>query len=476
MESFYINRENETLGPLTAGEVRAARVRPNELLRYGEEGPWLHLSTLISTNAEAREDLDEALDPDEPGPEPWERRNLAEWTWPAMLLGADALWFVTAARINDTAAGWGTALLLVGIMAFCVAGLLQRRPWAWNLAALITAASSAWLLAPLIAAPSAGLALWSSINLLAALLLFFRRPRGAALDWSREHRRLLLVLAENPATEALPFRFRTDRAGPWHALIGVLVFFVIVLGGVYVYHRVRYPELSIPISLIPRGTDLLGRLARLSVYALMVTMAVVLARRGGSALLGLGITIGQGWKRAAWTGFRLFLVLSVVLLGGRWLLRTVEVIEERIAQPADPDTPDAPGSSTVAEVRTTVQDVLERTAQRSIFSLPQLWALLVALLLGPLCEEIFFRGLLFGSLRRQWPFWAAAGLSTLIFAVAHGPIAGWSLATVLFWLEIGAGGLIAAYAYELTGTLVAPLVMHVLFNAAQTATGMAPLG
>ncbi len=476
MESFYINRGDEVLGPLTSEEVRAARVKPTELLRYGEEGPWLHLATLISTNAEAREDLDEALDPDEPGPEPWERRNLAEWTWPAMLLGADALWFVTAARMNNTAAGWGTALLLVGIMAFSVAGLLQRRPWAWNLAALIAAASSAWMLAPLIASPSAGLALWSSLNLLAALLLLFRRPRGAALDWSRSHRRLLVVLSDDPATEARPFRFRTDRAGPFHALVGVLLFFVVVVGGVYAYHKVRYPELSIPISLIPRGTDLVGRLSRLSVYALMVTMAVLLARRGGSALLGLGITIGQGWKRAAWTGFRLFLVLSVVLLGGRWLLRTVEVIEQRIAAPAATDDPGDPGSSTVAEVRDTVHDVLERTAQRAVFSLPQLWALLVALLIGPLCEEIFFRGLLFGALRRQWPFWAAAGLSTLIFAVAHGPIAGWTLATVLFWMEIAAGGFIAAYAYELTGTLFAPLIMHMLFNAAQTATGMAPLG
>lgn len=50
------------------------------------------------------------------------------------------------------------------------------------------------------------------------------------------------------------------------------------------------------------------------------------------------------------------------------------------------------------------------------------WALLVFLLLVfvvPLCEEIMFRGLLWGGLERRWNRWVALVVSTILFAVAH---------------------------------------------------------
>ena len=41
-------------------------------------------------------------------------------------------------------------------------------------------------------------------------------------------------------------------------------------------------------------------------------------------------------------------------------------------------------------------------------------------LIGPICEEIIFRGLLWGAItRQQWGRWAAFGLSTAIFAASH---------------------------------------------------------
>jgi membrane protease YdiL (CAAX protease family) len=45
---------------------------------------------------------------------------------------------------------------------------------------------------------------------------------------------------------------------------------------------------------------------------------------------------------------------------------------------------------------------------------------LYAWLIGPLCEEIIFRGLLWGALERlQWGRWAVFVLSTAVFAVSH---------------------------------------------------------
>lgn len=41
-------------------------------------------------------------------------------------------------------------------------------------------------------------------------------------------------------------------------------------------------------------------------------------------------------------------------------------------------------------------------------------------LVGPVCEELIFRGLLWGAIQRQqWGRWAAFGLSTAIFAASH---------------------------------------------------------
>jgi membrane protease YdiL (CAAX protease family) len=41
-------------------------------------------------------------------------------------------------------------------------------------------------------------------------------------------------------------------------------------------------------------------------------------------------------------------------------------------------------------------------------------------LIGPVCEELIYRGLLWGAIQRQqWGRWAAFGLSTAIFAASH---------------------------------------------------------
>ena len=50
------------------------------------------------------------------------------------------------------------------------------------------------------------------------------------------------------------------------------------------------------------------------------------------------------------------------------------------------------------------------------------WAVAVFLLVvfvGPLCEEIVYRGLLWGALERRWGQWVALVVSTVVFALAH---------------------------------------------------------
>jgi len=78
-------------------------------------------------------------------------------------------------------------------------------------------------------------------------------------------------------------------------------------------------------------------------------------------------------------------------------------------------------------------------------------------ILTPICEEIVFRGLLFGTLRRRLPLAAAAILSAAIFAVAHGyGILGFA---AVFW-----SGLLWAWAYERTGSLLPSMAAHAADN------------
>ncbi|MBU2547296.1 MAG: CPBP family intramembrane metalloprotease [Proteobacteria bacterium] len=79
-------------------------------------------------------------------------------------------------------------------------------------------------------------------------------------------------------------------------------------------------------------------------------------------------------------------------------------------------------------------------------------------LIAPLAEEVLFRGLIFGFLRR-WGAWAAVIGSTLIFVLAHQP----GLNSVPVQT---AGGLVFALTYERYRNLVVPMTIHVVGNTA----------
>ncbi|PHV26013.1 CPBP family intramembrane metalloprotease domain-containing protein [Janthinobacterium sp. BJB426] len=86
-----------------------------------------------------------------------------------------------------------------------------------------------------------------------------------------------------------------------------------------------------------------------------------------------------------------------------------------------------------------------------------LWLLALGMLAAPLCEEFLFRGLLQGGLRRSLPAWQAIGIAAALFALVHPPAA---------MLPVFALGLCTGHAYERSGALLAPMLAHVLYNAA----------
>ncbi len=104
-----------------------------------------------------------------------------------------------------------------------------------------------------------------------------------------------------------------------------------------------------------------------------------------------------------------------------------------------------------------ISDVLATSDSMIVVALIVIFAIIVA----PVCEELFFRGFAYPALKQRWGIWVALTTVSAAFAVIHlhlpslGP---------LFALAIGLG-----LSYELTGSLLAPITMHALFNAANVA-------
>ena len=91
-------------------------------------------------------------------------------------------------------------------------------------------------------------------------------------------------------------------------------------------------------------------------------------------------------------------------------------------------------------------------------------ALLVTAVAAPLCEEVFFRGMLFRLLRARGPLWAAVLVSALAFGLAHAsPAVSLALLPVFTFM-----GIVLAATYAWTGSLTSSVLLHALNNAVGT--------
>jgi membrane protease YdiL (CAAX protease family) len=97
---------------------------------------------------------------------------------------------------------------------------------------------------------------------------------------------------------------------------------------------------------------------------------------------------------------------------------------------------------------------------------------LVVVLLAPLCEEIVYRGLLWGAVSQRWGRWAALIVSTVVFAIAH---LEWTRIPLLLIVALPIG-LARLYAGNLTASIVAHQVTNLLPGLALmfSVAGVAP--
>jgi membrane protease YdiL (CAAX protease family) len=84
---------------------------------------------------------------------------------------------------------------------------------------------------------------------------------------------------------------------------------------------------------------------------------------------------------------------------------------------------------------------------------------------APVAEELFFRGFVFGALRRHG-FWPAAVVSGLLFGGAHV-----ASSPIGFLLPLAALGVILCAVYERTGSLLPGIGLHCLNNSVALGAG-----
>jgi membrane protease YdiL (CAAX protease family) len=93
----------------------------------------------------------------------------------------------------------------------------------------------------------------------------------------------------------------------------------------------------------------------------------------------------------------------------------------------------------------------------------QVIAVILAVVIAPVMEEFFYRGILFRAIRDRRGFWVGALLSALLFGLVHYVPSPWQDALLLQSVMVFTGfGF--AWIYERRGTIVAPIAAHVVFN------------
>lgn len=179
---------------------------------------------------------------------------------------------------------------------------------------------------------------------------------------------------------------------------------------------------------IPVDDQLVGTIVPTALAAVVAVLATIL--RGNGPRIDLRLTV-------RWPDIKLGLKLG---LGGIVLTCVAAYVWTRIV-----------GAGNATTAVGTLLDGGRMSLAAALVMFVYIW------LIGPICEEIIFRGLLWGAIQRQqWGRWAAFGLSTAIFAASHlEPIR----TTLLLVIAIPIG-----LARLITGRLPASVVAHQVNN------------
>ncbi|MGE5226754.1 MAG: lysostaphin resistance A-like protein [Planctomycetaceae bacterium] len=232
---------------------------------------------------------------------------------------------------------------------------------------------------------------------------------------------------------------RAERV-TWSWLEAIGLFFVgnVLIGQVLVL------GLFLALSGVQRVEDLAGSMQVLATILVDVVFAAVmvgwLARRHPGWLRRLGLPGPGAWGRAiAWgAGMGVLLYPAIAIVVGVPLTLLFEAVSGRTV--------------------TTPEQLPQHLS-----TMGKALSVVLAVAVAPPTEELFFRGLLFRSIRDRLGFWPGALISAVLFGLAHYVPAPWPDAVLLQTVMIFTG-LGLAWIYERRGTIVANTAAHMVFN------------
>ncbi|MGA1602920.1 MAG: CPBP family intramembrane glutamic endopeptidase [Prochlorothrix sp.] len=241
-----------------------------------------------------------------------------------------------------------------------------------------------------------------------------------------------------------PWRVPWDGEITWQVMI-VGFFFV----GQVVVSQFLAPILLLILKLLPSLTDPANDLRAKAIYVLLVYIAMAI---GVTGVLYWSVKpywpLPAGWFRLQWRSNWLLWGLGGYLMALP-LVTLTALLNQQIWQGQG-------GSNPILSLALENKDTL---ALACFFT--------TAAIAAPLFEEFVFRGFLLASLTRYFSDWGSIALSALIFSVAH-----LSLSEVLPLFVLG---MVLGYIYRRTQNLLAPMLLHSLWNSA-TLVGLVILG
>ncbi len=269
-------------------------------------------------------------------------------------------------------------------------------------------------------------------------------PLAAAypLPESAQATAVLLLLLISTALPIYLLAFRpVRRADTWGIgeMAAITVLFAITLP-----LAATLAGIALPFSLLDLSTITLVQNALfvgLSAYVVMARYALPPSR--------LGLT-AEAWPRCVLIGLAAAVAVIPVALASENLAVYLLGLAEGPAQAA--------ARAEAEHLLDPLRPVMEALPGGAATA----WFLILVIVIVPIGEEVFFRGLVYGGLRDRWGAAPAALASAAFFSVVH--------LQLVHGLPILVLGLVLAFLYERTRSLVPVIVTHALNNAVAIAS------
>lgn len=125
------------------------------------------------------------------------------------------------------------------------------------------------------------------------------------------------------------------------------------------------------------------------------------------------------------------------------------------------------GQCAAADIYISIGDTSYDSYTTSFVSVSSALFIILTVFIAPMCEEMFYRGIIFRSIKQLVHPLAAALMSAVFFAISHG--------TVIHLVPTFMLGLLSCLVYEYTDNILCSILLHSLNNFVSLFAGHIPL-